>query len=406
MQRHRREDPLPNHIQTVVHYLKKHKKLPEDFKCLHQDYFSKYLVARCWPKMYERISNWSSEGFIFELGKILEKDLIAEVSVRTNEFSAMFADRSNRELAEMVAGMVRDGGMESVIMQPSGHPEWDLTALVTSFTGMNQDAPQDKDGGMYDATVCFEFHLLLIATLLAYGKALKSVKAGKGMKDLVHACKRVWVCGNLLSKIASSRMLRQHLTACRKLLYIPIYDHHQKYQSYINTLMGDSDPSADTNNLDSAAEDIDLDGGETLDEVFLKWICLQASYWLDLSFLSRTFGSSNSAHPVPDVFLVAVKHPKHDIDSFSVEPLETTLKGLVGSNLDHPINIKEVLAIIEEKGRKEYVYSGTVHCEIELVGLILLARNLSATGIKKLGPIAGLLQVMFHHVMIMLINQT
>lgn len=406
MRRHRKDDPLLNHIHTVVHYLKKHKKLPENFKRVHQDYFSKYLVARCWPKMYQRISSWSSKGFIFELGRIPEKDLKDEVSVRAGDISAAFPDRSNRELAVTVVGMVRDGKMESVIMLPSGHPEWDLTPLITSFGRMNQDAPQHEDSGTYDVTICFEFHRLLIATLLAYGRALKSVKEGKSMEDLVQACKHVWICGNLLSKIASSRMLRQHLRACRNLVYIPTYDRHERYKSYINTPMEDSDSGANADNPDSAVEDIDLEGDETLDEVFLKWVRLQASYWLGLSLLSRTFGSSNPAHPVPEVFLVAVKDPRHDTGSFHVESSETTLKGLVGSNPDHPINIKEVLAIIDEKGGQVHEYPGTVHCEIALAVLILLARNLSATGIKRCGLIAGLLQVMFTCAIIMLINLT
>jgi hypothetical protein len=92
----------------------------------------------------------SSKGFIFERGRILEKDLKDEVSVRAGEISTVFADRSNRELVVTVGRMVRDGRMESVIMLPSGQPEWDLTPLVTSFGGMNQDTPQR---GTYDVAI-------------------------------------------------------------------------------------------------------------------------------------------------------------------------------------------------------------------------------------------------------------
>jgi hypothetical protein len=154
--------------------------------------------------------------------------------------------------------------------------------------------------------------------------------------------------------------------------------------------MEDSDSSANGDNLDSAVDDIGLEGSETLGEVFLKWVRLQASYWLDLSLLLSTFGSSDPAYPVPEVFLVVVKHPMHDINPFdSVEQLETTLEDLIGFNPDHPINIKEVLAVIEEKGGEENVYQGSIHCEMALVVLIFLACNSSAAGIKKLGVIAG-----------------
>jgi len=84
--------------------------------------------------------------------------------------------------------------------------------------------------------------------------------------------------------------------------------------------------------------------------VFLKWFRLQAGYWRDLSILSRTFGSSDSAHPVPEVFLVAVQHPMHDINPFSVDPLETTLEDAIGYDPDHPINVEEVLAMITKEG--------------------------------------------------------
>jgi hypothetical protein len=280
--------------------------------------------------------------------------------------------------------------MKDVIMRPSGRPEWDPTSLITSF------------GDMYDVTICFDFHQLLIATLLAYGSALKVVNAqkGQGTTGLVEPCRRVWVCGNLLSKIASSRMLRQHLAACQKSLFIPTFDHRSVYDDYMKHPTEDIDFSANADNPSSAVDDIGLEGGETLDEVFLKWVRLQAGYWLDLSLLSRTFGSSDPTYPVPEVFLVAVKHPKHDIDPLDpVEKLEATLSDLIGYNPDHPIDVEEILAVIRAKGGGENVYQGSIHCEMALVVLILLARNLSAAGIKKLGIIAGHLHVMFylHH---------
>jgi hypothetical protein len=128
------------------------------------------------------------------------------------------------------------------------------------------------------------------------------------------------------------------------------------YDDYMRSPMEDSDSGANADNRDSVIDDVGLEGGQTLGEVFLKLVRFQASYWLDLSLLSRTFGSSDPAYPVPEVFLVAVKHPMHDINlSDSVERLETTLEDLVGFNPDHPINIEEVLAMIEEKGRRMYI---------------------------------------------------
>jgi hypothetical protein len=97
----------------------------------------------------------------------------------------------------------------------------------------------------------------------------------------------------------------------------------------------------------------------------------------------------------------------HDINpSNSMEPLKTTLEDLIAFNPDHPINIEEVLAVIKKKRGKVHAYPGTIHCEISLVVLILLARNSSAAGIKKLGVVAEPLHVMFTCIIIILINLT
>jgi len=399
-ERYRKDDPLPNHIRTVIHYLKKHKKVREDLRWGHQDYFSKYLVARCWPKMRQRIHNWSSKGYIYVLSRILETELRSKVSARADEISAESAHRDNRALAATVTEMVQNGEMESNVMQPSGYSEWNLTHLVSSFStiGRGHDA--------YDVTTCFEFHQLLIATLHAYGIALDALKtadknAAKGMKNLVQKCKLVWVCGNLLSKIASSRMLSQHLAACQSFLYIPIYNQHP---TNTNSPQGDSDSGADAGDSDSEADDIDVKGDETTDKVFLKWVRLQASYWLDLALLSRTFGSPDPARPVPEVFLVAMKHPMHNTNPFSEDPLKITLEDVIGDN--HQIDFDEVLAVIEEKRGQEHVYKGTIHCEIALAMLILLAQSLSAEDIRTFGFLAQLLQVMFTCTIVVLINLT
>jgi hypothetical protein len=219
--------------------------------------------------MYQRINSWSSRGFIFVLGRIAREDLKEQVSANFDAISAVSPDRSNRELAETVAEMVRDGEMERVIRGLSGRSEWDLTSLTTLFSRLEQDAPQHEDNGTYDVTTCFDFHQLLIATLLAYGSALKDVYARKG-KGTVEECRRVSVCGNLLWKIASSRMLRQHVRGCLSFLYVPTYDGCLTYDNYINFPVEDSDSSANVDDPGSAVEDINLQGDETLDEVFLK----------------------------------------------------------------------------------------------------------------------------------------
>lgn len=159
---------------------------------------------------------------------------------------------------------------------------------------------------MYNLTTCFEFHQLLIAIFLAYRKALCALKNAiekkKYMKNLVQKSNCVLVCGNLLSKIVSSRMLCQHFVACLSFLHISIYTQCLAYNKFTKSAMGYSNSCTEADNPDSVVEDINLENNECLNEMFLKWVHLQVGYWLDLSVLSRTFSFSDPAHPVPNFF--------------------------------------------------------------------------------------------------------
>jgi hypothetical protein len=100
------------------------------------------------------------------------------------------------------------GQMASVIMKSE-----QLTNLAASFKGGD---------GVYDETTCIEFHRLLVATLLAYGRALFTLsKHQEGSGNIVEKYNRVFICASLLRQIASSPMVRQHLQACQPQLQIP-----------------------------------------------------------------------------------------------------------------------------------------------------------------------------------------
>ena len=168
------------------------------------------------------------------------------------------------------------------------------------------------------------------------------------MKHLVEKSNNVWVCSILLSRIVSSRMLHQHLMACRGFLHIPTYGFRNNYKTFSTQENGDRSNWNNVNDLDeSAVEDLDLKGDEVLDEVFLNWVHLQVGYWLNLSTLSRIFGSSNPTYLVLDIFLVAMKHPMDLFGLFIVEEQKETLKTIIGSDPRHPIDIEEVLAKVK-----------------------------------------------------------
>src|ERR1700727_114089 len=91
-------------------------------------------------------------------------------------------------------------------------------------------------------------------------------------EDVVEKCGQVWQCGRLLWQRASPRMLRHHLSACQAELHLPIndpihltaYRHFTKFQAIEST--------ADVNDPGFAEdEDVYLDKGETVYDVFLQW---------------------------------------------------------------------------------------------------------------------------------------
>jgi hypothetical protein len=81
--------------------------------------------------------------------------------------------------------------------------------------------------GLYSRDTCFEFHQLLVSTLLDYGKALdKSDDAhGKHLKqpneqklvqEMVDCANQIWERGRLLWAIAYSQILEDHLDVLRR----------------------------------------------------------------------------------------------------------------------------------------------------------------------------------------------
>jgi hypothetical protein len=75
--------------------------------------------------------------------------------------------------------------------------------------------------GLYNRDTCFEFHQLLVSTLLSFGKGLEEYEKAyhdhqskqdpKSFAVLVSCAQQVYECGILLRSIAYSRILENHL---------------------------------------------------------------------------------------------------------------------------------------------------------------------------------------------------
>ncbi|KIM74963.1 hypothetical protein PILCRDRAFT_14027 [Piloderma croceum F 1598] len=387
-------DPLANHISTVEDYLRNHRQvLDVTDRANHENLFALYLVAQCWPKMLRRISSWSSQGYILMLSKVKEEEL------RTSISSGLHPNRSNHDLARIVLIMVKRGVMESMIMKACGKPSWSseqLTNLVAMFTQLKEPGTPQQHDYMYGPTTCIEFHRLLLATLLAFGKALFALKDTPRMSgtDWGQKCQHVWFCGGLLREIASSLMLRQHLQTCQKWLSIPInkevdLKHYQDYTGF--PLLVCRNPNTDNPAHDDGG-DISLDGSESLDQVFLKWIRLL----------------QKSLSEIPPVSLLAVRFPKSPLP---LEPWETTVDYVVGNTPGQLYNAKDVKNIILSyiqsaqqtqnplitkwkpaiHGHKIH-FDCTIHCESALGSLATYALQLPFEQIKDYSELKELLQ--------------
>ncbi|KIM77717.1 hypothetical protein PILCRDRAFT_11806 [Piloderma croceum F 1598] len=146
--------------------------------------FIEYLVTCSWKKMHRRIHHWSSQGFIYYLGKVDETAL--------------------RDAAPAVSPLQNDYPLSVKLMS------MDCKNTIQKREGLDNE---DEVSGLYNKTTCFKFHQLLVSTLLSFGKALEGYvdACGKRFKDLVDRAEEVYGCGTLLWFIGYSWTLCNHL---------------------------------------------------------------------------------------------------------------------------------------------------------------------------------------------------
>jgi hypothetical protein len=126
--------------------------------------------------------------------------------------------------------MQQEGQIASLIMDscPSKKSRSQLTTLLSAFADIvrkkeNKELPEVPEGtGAYTEATCYEFHQLLVASLMAYANALGALSEAEcnwqnhpgteAMKMRESCAERVWQCTYLLWRIVYSQIFRQHLT--------------------------------------------------------------------------------------------------------------------------------------------------------------------------------------------------
>jgi hypothetical protein len=387
-------DPLPNHIATLEEYLAEYKKRKTPKERRRYFFrFAAYLVGQCWMKMRRRILHWSSQGFIHTLGKVNEEELRQGFSFCAKSDTATKLPKGrDSALGKLLVGMHEKGEIDSVIMSKCGRPELfseRLTNMIATFRELQEPSAEGRRDGLevYNWETCWEFHKLLLATLLAYGRALDEL--GKldttirqnprwkktelnptelnGLKKSCDECaEQVRLCGIVLWRIAYSRALHHHAAALRGTLALPINGQGQlaRYQLYtgfsripcVDVLHEDDDCVVGGWDGCGTGEDDEFqrikDESEDLSKVFQEWLRWQVTHWAALENIS----SSARVAAVPQtlkISLVAVKYPNAH-GNFQMEPWRTTMAGVLAIGSDQPwvnANIPKAEIVIQAISR-------------------------------------------------------
>jgi hypothetical protein len=339
--------------------------------------FMQYLVTRSWKKMRRRINHWSSQGFIYRLGRV------DEIALRAAVWPAGSPLRNDVALSSRLILMDNNNTLQDVIMAmcPRADMHSTLTSLLTACQDMQTRDGQAQSGvsGLYNRATCFEFHQLLVSTLICFGKALdtyvhaytrhQEMPDPQSTAELVNCAKVVEACGYLLWLIAYSRILEDHLKILHqnRWLALPVNTVDQlalffKFTTFerIKEQVVVQPTGEDDGGVNEAGGDGggDVKDGKNEDEefmtiannpiqsdctdhaqTFLAWICLQVDRWQAsqkiMSFMKR------ARTPLVDLTLLAVKHPKPLSTDNAMEPWRNTVRSLCAmAQLRHSTRMK------------------------------------------------------------------
>jgi hypothetical protein len=200
--------------------------------------------------MRKRVTHWTSLGFLYILGKLDE----AQLQKMFNDHHAVLQTspctdaRLFEELHRMSTSSKDGVNMLSQIMQcypmSASEPQSTLKPKhMVEALGQLQGKKQTKGSlGVYTKDTCYEFHRLLIATILCYRRMLRHFNLchgcgdKKGCKLLVHNILQV---STLLWRIAYSRMLFHHLSLLQAgaFLDLPTQASEYHYRAYATTFV-------------------------------------------------------------------------------------------------------------------------------------------------------------------------
>ena len=184
--------------------------------------------------MYRRITHWSTLGFLRNLGGLEERRL--RDIFRKHSHNLPRSTRRDTALCNELRNIEAEGMLSTVMSSHPVKPTPEPRRLMATLLEV-QSSPNQVEGlGAYTEETCFEFHQLLIAAIFGFGKALRSLHDHRKL-SYVERSRYIQVVvqfGNLLWRIAFSRILGHHLTLLQSgsFLSIPNRDEEESCRTY------------------------------------------------------------------------------------------------------------------------------------------------------------------------------
>jgi hypothetical protein len=352
--------------------------------------------------MNRRIINWYSEGVIYSLGHVDAKLLTAAVNLSGLKYSH-WTDR-DYELIKTIAN-----GTNMIKTYIMDHcPVQEMVSELTNLTAVCKSLVQDpaSKAVLYDQDTSYEFHQLVVATLLSYGKALNALCAARkgGLKDIqiqVTLAERVWYCAGTLWRISYSGMLRHHLEVLNKKRWFtePVYDEESiiRFRNYTGFDHPFKRPAV--HDLDDEDGDDKNDAINSVDKEFggmeesptasmaYKWFHVQVDSWESLSILLKHATMSSTCMQIS---LLAVKPPDLNPALCKLSKWQPAVRHLIAKHAPHangkPIDAEVVIRYLNKQIELHpKVYSNfkadiprwraSIHCETIIPTLLCLLEN-------------------------------
>ena len=391
--------------------------------------FTPYITASCRDKMYRRINNWASDGFIFFLCRV-KNESIQNVFVQENLLPSKRRDNALGEMLQEPTLLKRASKEYRAPENSQPGPPPTFGRLACKFKLAEGEG--DRICTIYSEDICVEFHQLLVATLLGYKRTLAAFTAAMGKMEYTDEIRENLAIefhrfSRLLWRIACSQMLSQHLRmlGASGLLPLPVESDKCVYQRYMNKNslpLCSVDPLGDEGDEGDNSPFMEMDVGPpgpsdqpTFNEAhtFLQWIKLLVSHWVSADIISVFCAHRGPATIEISLASVRSKYSRTDLRDWkdvirqladagsellfdaddAIKKIDNEID-LAHTAYQHRNIFKAYKASRSESSSTNIVkFGGTVHSELTLALILYSLERLNSEGLEQIIEVCDLISV-------------